>query len=152
MKDVLSGPLPPSLAGIRVPASLRTELLRLARAAAPDECCGLLGGRLTGEHAVVERLHPSANLAALPQREFEIDPALMFRIGRQARAEGYLVLGHYHSHPAGSAAPSSADRARAWAAGHVWLVVAPGRQPELTANLAASKGTAIVLKPLTIVP
>lgn len=150
MTGVLSGPLPPNLLRLHLPARLKAELLRLAHAAAPQECCGLVTGRLTGDAAAAEHLHPSTNLSSRPDREFEIDPALMFRVARESRIDGRVMLGHYHSHPAGPAMPSAADRARAWTAGHVWLIAAPGGTPELTAHLAVRDDKEIILRPLTI--
>ena len=86
----------------------------------PREACGLLLGR-SGE---IVRAEPAANVAAHPERAFEIDPAALLRWHRAARGEGLAVVGHYHSHPNGRAEPSATDAARAVKDGAVWLVAA----------------------------
>ena len=45
---------------------------------------------------------------------------------RAARRDGTTVVGWYHSHPDGVAAPSATDAARAAADGMVWLIAAAG--------------------------
>lgn len=89
--------------------------------ASPDlEVCGLLLGRDDAITAVL----PCRNVAADPSRRFEIDPAALIAAHRRARAGELALLGHYHSHPTGSAAPSEQDALNAAADGAVWLIAA----------------------------
>ena len=91
------------------------------------ECCGLLLGRFEGACAVVDEAVPSQNLAADPTKEFEIDVALRLRVQRAAREAGREVLGIYHTHPSGSAAPSNTDHTRAREEpGLIWVIAASG--------------------------
>lgn len=102
---------------------ISSELLGriLAEAAASDlEICGLLVGRGGQVTAAV----PCRNVAADPRYRFEIDPAALLAAHRQARAGGETVLGHYHSHPSGSATPSPCDAASAFPDNAIWLIVA----------------------------
>lgn len=95
--------------------ALRERIMAQARAAHPRECCGLLegdGGRITA-------VHPARNLARAADR-FEIDPAEQFRLMR----EGARIVGCYHSHPNGAAAPSPRDAEGAGEAGFLWLIAA----------------------------
>lgn len=94
-----------------------------ARRDHPREACGLLLGR--GDR--IEAAVASANVAAEPGREFEIDPALLLRCHREARGGGPAVLGWYHSHPNGRAEPSAMDAERAVEDGKIWLIVAGNR-------------------------
>jgi len=96
-----------------------------ARAAAPHECCGLLLGR-AGEPDQVDEARPAANVHPAPATHFEIDPQALIDAHRAARAGGPAVLGYYHSHPSGPAAPSATDRALAAGDGRVWGIVAQG--------------------------
>ena len=97
----------------------------VARAALePDrEVCGLLFG--TG--ARIEDAAPAANISAHPSDSFEIDPQALFAAVRAERAGGRRPIGHYHSHPNGSAAPSPRDAAAADDEGRLWLIVAGTR-------------------------
>ena len=94
-----------------------------AAAAHPREACGLLlgaGGRVT-EARETRNVHPE------PTTHFEIDPQALIDAHRAARTgAGPQVLGYFHSHPAGAAAPSATDRAMAAGDGRIWAIVAGG--------------------------
>jgi len=89
----------------------------------PSEACGLLLG--TGTR--IEDVIASPNVAADPNREFEIDPGLLLRVHREARGQGRQLVGWYHSHPNGVAEPSVVDALRAIDDGKLWLIVASGQ-------------------------
>lgn len=84
----------------------------------PREACGLLLG--VGNR--IDRAIAATNVALDPHRTFEIDPALLLRCHREARAGGAALLGWYHSHPGGGALPSAADAARAVETGKLWVI------------------------------
>lgn len=105
---------------------LLDEIRLRAEAAYPEECCGLLLGHEQGKDRILlSDAVASANLAAEPQRHFEVDPALYLRLCRAAAADssGARLVGLYHSHPEGEAAPSASDAAQAWQEGWIWLIV-----------------------------
>lgn len=97
------------------------ETIRAAAAAAhPREACGLLlgaGGRIT-EARETANVHPS------PHTHFEIDPQALIDAHRAARSGGPELIGYFHSHPVGAAAPSATDRASAAGDGKVWAILA----------------------------
>ncbi len=99
-----------------VMATLRQE----AAKAHPLECCGLL----LGDGVRITDAVSAANVHRQPERHFEIDPAALIAAHRAARAGGPQVLGYYHSHPVGAAAPSATDRALASGDGRIWAIVA----------------------------
>lgn len=104
---------------VRITIAHRNELCAWA-AADGDEICGLLLG--TGDH--VTQLVPCRNVASDPAVRFEIDPGALISAHRAARGGGEQVIGHYHSHPSGVAAPSPRDAAEAAPDGSIWLIVA----------------------------
>ena len=104
----------------RISRSLLARLLADARAAGPNEICGLLLG---SRDEIVEAV-ATANLASDPTAGFEIDPGEHLALARSARALGREIVGCYHSHPRGHAIPSAIDRARAAQDGFLWLIVA----------------------------
>ena len=111
---------------IALPRRLLDEIRRRAEAAYPEECCGLLLGHEQGkDRIVVSAAVASANLAAEPQRRFEVDPALYLRLRLAAATElsGARLIGLYHSHPEGGASPSASDAADAWQEGWIWLII-----------------------------
>lgn len=106
---------------ILVTSAVLAALRAAARAAHPCEACGILlgEGRRITEARVVRNVHPA------PRTHFEIDPQALIDAHRAARTEGApQVLGYFHSHPIGPAAPSATDRACASGDGRVWAIVA----------------------------
>ncbi len=96
-------------------------MLAHARATAPNECCGLL----IGVDGTIHRSVAATNLAPGPT-SYLIDPADHFAAIRTARAEGFEVLGAYHSHPGGEAIPSRRDIAEAADASFIYLIMSVG--------------------------
>lgn len=76
----------------------------------PDEACGLLVGRPTGNHVV--RFEPTEN-DARSSKLYTIPPIAHLKIERAAEAEGFEVLGVMHSHTHTDAYPSPTDVAQA---------------------------------------
>jgi proteasome lid subunit RPN8/RPN11 len=110
---------------LRIPRALLDQVYAHARAGAPQEVCGMLGGRreADGTHAVA-RAQPVRNVHARPVGEYQLDPAEQLRITlRWEDEEGVDVLGFYHSHPAGPARLSATDAARASWPGASYLLV-----------------------------
>jgi len=108
-----------------MPVEIGREIVNVllgAAAAAPDrEICGLL----FGSAGRIDRAQVAENVAARPQDTFEIDPRALFAALRAERAGGPRLIGHYHSHPNGSAEPSARDIAAA-EPGKYWLIIADG--------------------------
>jgi len=110
--------------GLHIASDLIETMLQAARAAAPEECCGLIvGTRDPAPRAL--RLVPAKNTHPEPRRFFEIDPKAQFDTLRVVRQSGETILGHYHSHPAGPARPSARDLAEANDPDLAWLVIDP---------------------------
>jgi len=106
---------------IFVAVALIDRLLAEAAAAPDREICGLL----FGNEARIEEARSTANVAPDTSCWFEIDPAALFAAHRAERAGGPRLIGHYHSHPGGSAEPSPRDLAAA-EPGRLWLITGGG--------------------------
>lgn len=106
-------------------STLESELGSIARAAYPEEACGLLvSGSPPGA------VGPKLRALALPNRaasgrdaRFEIAPADFRSAQRAAQRSAEEIAGVFHSHPNGSPEPSRADDAEAWP-GYLHLIVA----------------------------
>lgn len=119
--------------GLEISSALLARLLAEAAASPEAEVCGLLFGTDTR----ITAAEVCANVAAEPERAFEIDPAALFAAYRRARYGGQTVIGHYHSHPSGQAEPSAIDAASAMGDGAVWLIVAGGARAWRTVQAGA---------------
>ncbi|SEH33903.1 Mov34/MPN/PAD-1 family protein [Magnetospirillum fulvum] len=105
-------------------------IAKAAEAAFPAEGCGLLIGR--GRRIVrVSRVIPADNLERERHLDrFELDPAARFAAERTLRGGPERIVGHWHSHPNGSADPSAEDIARAYEPELIWLIVAVAPGPD----------------------
>ncbi len=97
---------------VRLAPGLPSELLRLARAAAPREACALVFGDLEGDLVLVDGARPAPNLATDPGA-FLVDPVAQLCAEREAAGTGQRLLGAWHSHPGGTREPSRSDVAGA---------------------------------------
>ena len=114
---------------MKLPAEMADQILAHCRAALPNEACGLLAGE--GDH--VRRLHLLENVDASPV-SYTIDPVGHFEALKQADADGWDLIGAFHSHVAAPAYPSPRDVAGAFEPGWAWLVVGPmDGEPEIRA-------------------
>lgn len=98
---------------------LSEQLVALARTRTPEEACGLLLGR---GGAILEVVSLD-NCAPQPAVQYCLDPLAYMHTERAANRRGLDVVGVWHSHPDGDAAPSEADRLAAWPG---WLYVIVG--------------------------
>lgn len=108
---------------VRISRAVLDGVLAHAAADPGREACGLL----LGGPDRIRDARPTTNVAADPARRFEIDPAALFAAIRAERGGGAGLVGHYHSHPNGSPAPSPCDAAMADRPGRLWLIVAGGQ-------------------------
>jgi proteasome lid subunit RPN8/RPN11 len=82
----------------------------------PNECCGILLGRIGEDDSrTVEDLVPIENAwdPGEQYHRFQITPEDMLKAEQEARRRGLDVLGFYHSHPDHPAKPSDFDREQA---------------------------------------
>ncbi|HEV2298400.1 MAG TPA: M67 family metallopeptidase [Candidatus Acidoferrales bacterium] len=81
----------------------------------PHECCGALLGREEGADRNVLGVVPLENRRNdSPQNRFSIKPEDVLRAEKEAKANGWDLIGWYHSHPDSPARPSEYDREHAW--------------------------------------
>ena len=105
-----------------VAAGVETEILRHARGAMPEECCGVLVGTFAaGEWTVVEAVALENVSSADRHVRYEADPRGILAADKAARARGLDVIGFYHSHPVGEGRPSGEDLRLAWE-GYLYVI------------------------------
>jgi len=145
---------------------VRQAIEQHAETTYPHECVGLLIGRLEGGNKIVEAIYPAQNTwsaeVGLTDAEHEhslrdrfyLDPRDYMKADREARAQGYDVLGCYHSHPDHPAIPSERDRVGAQGVGggssFSFLIqsVRGGQAAELTSWLLSVDGERFVSEEL----
>lgn len=94
----------------------------------PEECCGLLLGRATGDVKTLVEVWPTQNAwtaeveddcspekLLTKRRRYAISPADMLKGMKDGRDRNLEIIGIYHSHTDSAAVPSECDRSLAWA-------------------------------------
>ncbi len=128
---------------LRLPLAVYRELRAHGEEAFPNECCGALLGRRTAGAWQVDSLVRAANTRAESRLDrYEIAPAQLVKIAREARSRGLEIAGFYHSHPDHPARWSATDLEEAHWLGCVTVIteVIQGKAAETNAFLLA--GTA----------
>ncbi|MFB8788899.1 MAG: M67 family metallopeptidase [Potamolinea sp.] len=109
------------------------EAMRIhAESIYPEECCGLILGKLTGDTKTLievlptenswgddaDDVFPASESSSLPKsskrNRFSIAPKVMLFAQKDARDRHLDIIGIFHSHPDSPAVPSEFDRAIAW--------------------------------------
>ena len=103
---------------MKIPQAIYDELLEHARVDAPNECCGMIGGR-DGTATTVYR---ATNAEGSPLR-YNLDPQDQFRIMSEMEERGEDLAGIYHSHTRSPAYPSQTDINLAAYPDAVYLIV-----------------------------
>jgi proteasome lid subunit RPN8/RPN11 len=86
-----------------------------ARSSYPEECCGVLMGRVSAEEKTVEDVAAIDNARSEERnRRFLITPDDYIRAEKDAKSKSLDILGFYHSHPDHPARPSQYDFDHAW--------------------------------------
>ncbi len=113
-----------------LPSAVERGIRFACARAYPEEGCGLLlsepnapgNGSETSEAPAIGAAVPMPNSSAGDRRwSYRIAPELLRGVEPYG-GDGRRVLGCFHSHPDGPAAPSEPDRARAWP-GLIYLIV-----------------------------
>ncbi len=75
----------------------------------PSEACGMMAGK----DGRVEKVYCMTNAKPGPDY-YEMDPEEQFRVMKDMRQAGLVMVGMFHSHPTGQAYPSSVDVEKAY--------------------------------------
>jgi proteasome lid subunit RPN8/RPN11 len=100
---------------LRIPRTGLEQLRRHGEETYPYECCGVLVGDFdeAGNRTIQTVVKCGNARADSPRNRYQIDPAELVRIQREAVLAGHQIVGFYHSHPDCPAQASSTDLAEA---------------------------------------
>lgn len=91
----------------------------------PHECCGVLLGKSTPEGWLVQAAMAAQNARTdSAHNRYNIAPAELVKIEREARRQGLGIAGFYHSHPDHPALWSATDLAEAHWLGCCYVITA----------------------------
>jgi proteasome lid subunit RPN8/RPN11 len=100
---------------LKIPNALYNQLRRHGEASYPHECCGVLVGGFdeAGGKVVMKSVQCGNTRTDSPANRYNIGPAELVRIQREALLAGFDIVGFYHSHPDHPAQWSTTDLAEA---------------------------------------
>lgn len=99
---------------IQIEPNIERLMLGDALQAFPDECCGFMLGKETGDERILtDILIVNNSKEGDKRRRFEIAPKDYLKAERYADEKGLALLAVYHSHPNHPAIPSEHDRVAA---------------------------------------
>ena len=118
-----------SVSTATTPLQLSEKLYRQLRAHGeetyPQECCGILLGRVAENGTAVETLLRAGNTRTdSAHNRYHIDPRELIAAQREGRRLGLDIVGFYHSHPDHPAQWSATDFAEAHWFGCSYLITA----------------------------
>lgn len=117
-----------------LPTQAHAHIVAHAKSDYPNECCGLLVGKINERHFYISQVVPTENAEAERAGDrFTIEPEAIARTDSTAREQGLDLIGIYHSHPdiarpnadpSALVAPSATDLEFAqWWEGMVWIII-----------------------------
>ena len=112
---------------ILLPQEAYNILHQHTRSCWPEEACALLiGERLGMQEISISRVALSENVAEDRKRYFEVDPRVRISLEKELRGQPEKLVGLYHSHPEGPAAPSKTDETMIYEKELCWLIAFGG--------------------------
>ena len=84
-------------------------ILSHCTAGLPNESCGLLAGTKENDTVTVTKVYLLTNIDA-SREHFSMDPNEQLAALKDARANGYKIVGNFHSHPESPSRPSEEDK------------------------------------------
>lgn len=89
------------------------KILEHCKQGLPDESCGLIGGTKDGDVKHIEKVYLLTNIDH-SNEHFSMDPREQLEAVKDMRANGYQLLGNFHSHPESPSRPSEEDKRLAY--------------------------------------
>jgi proteasome lid subunit RPN8/RPN11 len=136
---------------IRLPEQPIEAIRRQVAAAFPNECCGILAGLSKNGTKAVHAVFPLPNSRIdSPHNRYFAPAEAIHQAEAKLHAQGYEVLGFYHSHPNAPAQPSGYDLDHATWPWFSYVIVSArgGRAQELTSWVLADDRLRFIQEPI----
>lgn len=125
---------------LRISRGHLSSIRRSAESAYPQECCGVLLGKLVEGERVVLEVNSCRNVAEGDRHDrYHIDPVELIALQKRARDAGLDIVGFFHSHPDHPPVASRADLEEAlwFACSYLIVEVRGGRAGEVASCVLA---------------
>lgn len=85
------------------------EIVEYCKSGLPNESCGLLGGFIEDDKKIVKKVYFLTNIDESPEH-FSMEPKEQFEAVKDMRANNFVMLGNFHSHPNSPSRMSEEDK------------------------------------------
>lgn len=89
------------------------KILAHAEKELPNEACGLIAGTSDGNDKIIHKVYLLTNTDH-SNEHFSLDPKEQLSAVKDMRANGWIPLGNWHSHPESPSRPSEEDKRLAY--------------------------------------
>ena len=89
------------------------KILKHAEKELPNEACGLIAGEKVGNDKIIKKVYLLTNIDH-SNEHFSLDPKEQLAAIKDMRANGFVPLGNWHSHPESPSRPSEEDKRLAY--------------------------------------
>lgn len=108
---------------IKLSKSDYEKILKYAESELPDEACGLIGGEITESgDKIIKKVYLLTNTDH-SNEHFSMDPKEQFESIKDMRANGFVPLGNWHSHPESPSRPSEEDKRLAYDSKASYMII-----------------------------
>ena len=98
------------------------KIVAHAKKEAPVEACGLIAGELSGEDKIIKKVYILTNTDHA-EEHFTLDPKEQLAAVKDMRANGFVPLGNWHSHPVSPSRPSQEDKRLAYDSSASYMIL-----------------------------
>ena len=124
----------PRVESLKLSAEDYARIVAHAEAGLPNEACGLIAGTVSGEGedavGTIEHVYLLTNIDE-SNEHFSMDPREQLAAVKDARANGWEMLGNWHSHPESPSRPSEEDKRLAFDSTAVYLILSLEHRDDL---------------------
>lgn len=125
---------------IKLSKSDYEKILKHAESELPNEACGLIGGVTEGGEQAHQK-GVSADEYRPLQRAFQHGPKEQLAAIKDMRANGFVPLGNWHSHPESPSRPSDEDKRLAYDSKASYMILSLMNREEPVLNSFHISGT-----------
>ena len=125
---------------IKLSKSDYEKILKHAESELPNEACGLIGGVTDGGDKLIKKVYLLTNTDH-SNEHFSMDPKEQLAAIKDMRANGFVPLGNWHSHPESPSRPSDEDKRLAYDSKASYMILSLMNREEPVLNSFHISGT-----------
>ncbi len=125
---------------IKLSKSDYEKILKHAESELPNEACGLIGGVIEGGDKLIKKVYLLTNIDH-SNEHFSMDPKEQLAAIKDMRANGFVPLGNWHSHPESPSRPSDEDKRLAYDSKASYMILSLMNREEPVFNSFHISGT-----------